>query len=385
MQLQSVRNIKSIGVKKTLDFQVDHKDHNFYAEGIVVSNSHSVAYSILTAISVYCKFNYPQQFFLEAFRMSQKKQNPFEQISLIQPELPYFGIKLLPPDLIKSNMDFQLEGDDIRYGLSAIKGVAAKALEKLQYFLDKDKTNKFQVFHAAKETGLNIGVVSALIQSGCLESLGKDRPRMVLEAQIWSKLSERERNHCLNVGATYNYDLIVALKDYLNWNDGKPFKESRLTTIRKHTQPYLEIHSKNSKYPEFAAYAYEKALLGYSYSTNLQKVFEKEHPNLISCDKVKNQVDKDENVSIVAVVLEVKKGKSKAGNEYMRLTLGDETGVLTGIMVGEKFVRFAANDKVPKEDEIVHIEGTKNDDGVWINRCEIQNYKIAFRARDLKE
>ncbi len=90
-------------------------------------------------------------------------------------------------------------------------------------------------------------------------------------------------------------------------------------------------------------------------------------------------------MSIVASVIEVKKGKSKAGNDYMRLTLGDESGTLTGIMVGEKFTRFAANDKVPKEDEIVHIQGTKNDDGMWINKCEVQNYRIYFRVNDLKK
>lgn len=346
--------------------------------------SHSVSYAVLTAISIYCKFNYPKEFFLEALRMSQKKQDPFEQITLIESELPYFGIQLLPPDLVKSKMDFQIEGLNIRYGLSAIKGVAEKAIIKLQSFIDKDKANKFEVFQAAKNSGLNIGIISALIQSGCLSSLCSDRARAVFEAQIWYKLLDRERNYCLSNGAMYGFDLINALKDYSNWNDGKAFKESRIETIRKNTAKYNEIYTKNSRYPLFAAYAYEKALLGYSHSTTLRKVFQNEHPDLVSVDTVRNYTDRDQQVDIVATVIEIKKSTSKAGNNYMKVVFADETGSMSGIMVGEKFNRFAAANELPKEDEIVYIQGSKNDDGIWINRIQSQNYKIAFRARDLK-
>lgn len=371
--------ISETSAKFVWDIALASADYSF-------NKSHSISYSILAAISVYCKFNHPQQFFLEALRMSQKKQNPFEQITLIEAELPYFGIKLLPPDLIKSKMDFELEGKDIRYGLSAIKGVAEKALEKLQYFLDKDRANKFQVFQAGKETGLNIAILSALIQSGCLSSLGEDRPRMVLEAQVWYKLSERERNYCLDPAnaANYNYNLVEMLKDYVSWNDGKAFKESRLATLRKQTAPYYEIYQKNSLYPDFAAYSYEKALLGYSYSVTLRKVFEKEHPDLVNVDTVKNQLDKEAPVSIVGTVIEIRKAQSKAGNNYMKISLADESGMLNGIMVGEKFNRFAASNDLPKEDEIIHIQGTKNDDGIWINRIQVQSYKIYFKVGELK-
>lgn len=385
MNLTKIKSCKSLGLSPTLDLEVNHPDHNFYADRIVVSNSHSVAYAVLTAISIYCKFNHPKEFFLEALRMSQKKQNPFEEITLIESELPYFGIKLLPPDLVKSDMDFKIEDGGIRYGLSAIKGVAEKAITKLQSFIDREKANKFEVFQAAKSTALNIGILSALIQSGCLSSLGSDRPKMVFEAQIWYKLSDRERNYCLSEGAKYGFDLIRALKDYENWNDGKPFKATRLDTIRKQTAKYNEIYAKNSRYPLFASYAYEKALLGYSHSTSLRKVFENEHPDLVSVDSVKHHVDKDQRVDIVATVIEVRKSTSKAGNNYMKLIFADETGSMSGIMVGEKFNRFAASNDLPKEDEIVYIQGTKNDDGVWLNRLQVQNYKIAFRAKDLKQ
>lgn len=369
--------------KESLDFEVDHPDHNFYCNGIVVSNSHAVGYGLTTLLSVYCKFNHPKEFFVEALEMSQKKADPFSEIALIQQELPYFGIKLLPPDLIKSDMDFKIEGNDIRFGLSAIKGVADKALPKLQSFLDKEKTNKFQFFFASKEAGLNIAVLSALIQAGCLHSLGENRAKLTLEAQIWGKLNEREWNYCLANGEKYGYDLVIALKDYMNWSDGKPFKESRLNTIRKHTSPYIEIFNKNKEYPRFSNFSYERALLGFSFSYNIRQVFESEHPDLQSADFIKNQLDNSQPVKYVAIVGETKKWKSKKGTDCFKMELSDETGTLTTMMTGDKLARYAGS--FPKEDEIVYIEGKKGDNIIFIDRMEVQNYKIAFNMRDLKK
>lgn len=383
MQWQSIKSIKSLGTKKTLDFEVDNKDHNFYAEGVVVSNSHSIAYSVTALLSVYCKFNYPKEFFLEALAMSQKKQDPFEQISLIEAELPYFNIKLLPPDLIKSDMDFKIEGDNIRFGLSAIKGVSEKSLIKLQSFIDKDKTNKFQIFHAAKEAGLTVGILSALIQAGCLTSISEDRAKTVFEAQVWSKLLEKEKTYLLSNGGRYHYDLVSALKGYMDW-DIKP-KESRLETLREKTKPYLDIYTKNRKYPLFANYMYEKSVLGYSPTQTLINVFKDEHPDLKTSDEVKNSLDKGEIARIVGHVVEIKKFKSKNGNQCMKIILGDNTGTITCIMAGDKLEKFLLSNDLPKEEQIVYIEGSKNDDGVWINKCVEQTYKIYLKTSDLKK
>lgn len=377
--------IDELGYRKTIDLEIDSADHNFYCNGIVVSNSHAVGYGLTTLLSVYCKFNHPKEFFLEALEMTQKKADPFSEIEQIQQELPYFGIQLLPPDLVKSDINFKIEGDNIRFGLSAIKGVAEKAIPKLQTFLDKEKVNKFQLFFAAKEAGLNIAILSALIQAGCLHSLGDDRARMTLEAQIWSKLNEREREYCLAHGEKYGYDLITALKDYLNWIDKKPFKESRLDTIRKQTQPYLEIYNKNKRHPQFAAWAYERALLGFCSSYNLRQVFKNELENLQSADSIKNHLDKDSDVYYIGVVGETKKWKSKAGNQCFRMEISDETGVVTAMMTGDKLERHLLASETPKEDEIVYIEGRKADNLVFINRMAVQNYKIAFNMRDLKK
>ena len=75
------------------------------------NKSHSIAYSTLSAWTTYLKFKYPQEFFLSLLKMTRFEPAPQEEISRISKELGYFKIKLLPPNLAKSDMDFKKEGE----------------------------------------------------------------------------------------------------------------------------------------------------------------------------------------------------------------------------------------------------------------------------------
>ena len=87
--------------------------------------------------------------------MAKHEPKPHLEVSKISKELHYFGIKLLPPDLIKSSMEFKAEGREIRYGLSLLKGIAEKTIEPLTKFRTQH-TNKFEMFESASQAGLSI-------------------------------------------------------------------------------------------------------------------------------------------------------------------------------------------------------------------------------------
>ena len=127
--------------------------------------------------------------------MTKHEPDPMDQISRIQKELDLFEIPLLPPHILKSKQDFSIEGDAIRFGLSSIRGVSESTMEKIDNFRNDDgykDLNKFEVFLTAKEAGINIGVLSALIQAGALEGFGITRTLLVYEAQLWNPLTDRD-------------------------------------------------------------------------------------------------------------------------------------------------------------------------------------------------
>lgn len=360
------------------------------------NKSHSISYSILAAYTIFLKFNYPQEFFIECLEMAQNKSDSQKLIAQIQQELRLFDIELLPPDLIKSKERFTREGKNIRFGYSAIKGVSDKSIDKVKDFLSKDKANKFEVFNAAKQAKLNIGTLGAFIQSGMLNSVSFDREKTVLEAQLWNQLTDKERAYCLSVGEENEFNLIDMFKGILDWKDpvtGKNVaRKTRFDTVAKKMKPYKEIYNQNCSMRSFASYYYEKKLLGYSYTTTLQKVFSPHREGIINAETLLNKSDKS-FVRGVYEVHDVYKGASRAnGTTYIRLTLSDNTGTFTAMLYGKAAIKYERSGrKKIQVDDILYIEGDTSRDSydepvgiVFLRNAVIQNQLIYMKLGDLK-
>ncbi len=382
----SIVKVEFIGQKDTLDFEVDHKDHVFYANDIVVSNSHGASYAMTTVASVYLKFFYPLDFFTEAFKLCKEKQDPTGEIAVLVRELPAFGIELLPPDLIKSEFEFKKEGNNIRYGLGSIKSIAEKSITKIKQFIDKDKADLFSLFEAAKQAKLNSTLFVALVESGCFDDFRRERQRVSLDWRIYKELTVKESQYCLKNGKKYGFDLKLALGDFLNWADlsGKIIgKQSRLDTINRKIEPFNIIYEENSKNRNVSEYMHEKALLGFSQYT-LRGLFE-QFPYLHSAEHVKTSLYEKDRVRIVAEILEVKIGTSKkSSRKYLKLEIGDEVGTITAGMFGDAWEKYSASNSIPEEGQIVYITGSKGPDIIWIESMQIQVLNIFMRVRDLK-
>ena len=361
------------------------------------NKSHSIAYSTLAAWTTYLKFNHPQQFFLSLLKMTQFEPTPQAEVAKISQELPFFGIKLLPPSLLKSKMDFSIEGDNIRYGLSSIKGISEKSLDSLRRFRDEQSATKFELFLAAKQAGLNIGVLSALIQAGALsDDPDEDRSKLVLEAQLFNILTDREKRNFIAISEKENKDLFTIFKNVTDsefkmiGDDNKPLiKESRYQTLKKKYDPYKKIYYKNSKSQKFANWYFEKQLLGFSYSSELCKVFHNEdHPPQNSI--YFNSLEPRSTAKYIFSVAFSKKDKSRNGNTYIKLELEDEFGTVDAILCDtareRKCTNYLKKNTVPKEGSIITINGEKTRDGdaIFVNNMKIIDEMIYMNLKDIK-
>jgi DNA polymerase III alpha subunit len=387
MQTLKIKSITPIGIKPTLDLEVDHPDHNFYAEGIVTSNSHSISYSALAACTVYLKFKYPKEFFLSLLKMTRHEPDPISEISKIHKEMNSFGIKLLPPHLIKSKLDFSIEDGNIRFGLLSVKGISEKSIEKINNFKNIFG-NKFEIFKAAEEAELNIGILSALIQAGALEGFKQSRSKVVLEAQLWNLLTDREKRYIFNFGQEKNYDLVAILKHLVQFKDEKGksiIKESRYETIKKKYQPYLDIYNKNSKSENFANWYYEKMLLGYTYGKTLRDIFLEKRPDLISIKEI-DALPLNSEVIFVCRVDECWTGTSKEKKtKYYKAMVSDETGIAKVMIFSKKMEECdSINNGLPKEKNIVIVKGRKFDGAIFADVIGVQDIKVYTKLSELK-
>ena len=357
------------------------------------NKSHSISYASLAAITTFLKFKYPKEFFLALLKMTRFEPDPIAEIAKVSRELPRFGIKLLSPNLLKSEMDFSIEGDNIRFGLTSIKGISDKSVQKLESFKNK-YSNKFEVFQGAGEAGIGVGILSALIQAGSLEDEFKhSRSYIVAEAQLWNLLTSREKVKAFDLAEEKKCDLMEVVK-YLNKelkdDKGKPFiKDSRMETIRRHFKPYKQIYDKNRSNEDFANWYYENALLGYTHGKFLRKV-SSEYSHLESIEAALNK-DERSRVNFIGTVEDTYSAKSRKGTPYLRLTIKDETGLCTVMVFTQKNRDNIANCKrdnggiLPVKKGIVIVKGTKMDgDTVFADLVRVQDQKIFMKLSEIK-
>ena len=357
------------------------------------NKSHSISYAYLAAITVYLKFQYPKEFFLSLLKYAKYEPNSHEEIAKISQELSHFDIKLLPPDLNKSDIDFKIEGKNIRYGLNSIKGVSTKVLESLLEFREESFDNKYEVFLSAKQAALNIGTLSALIQAGLLDSfVSSNRPRLVLEAQTFNILTDREKRNLIELGPNYDYDIINSIHDVrkqemVGDDNRKIFAPKRFETFKKKFSPYKKIYEMNKEHTKYANWYFEEKLLGYSYSHNIREVFSYED-DFDSSDAVKDLPERA-NVKFVGVLTDIIRRTSRNGNKYARMNFQDEAGSIDGLFLdSQRAPRLTdyldSGKKLPKKGDVVIIHGSKGDDVVFMENVFPLKDKIYMKLSEIK-
>jgi DNA polymerase-3 subunit alpha len=357
---------------------------------------HSVPYGAMAALTIYLKFNHPKEFFTALLRMAKNEQDSLNEISIITMEMEAFGLKLLPPDLMKSDFDFSIQEKGIRYGLSAIKGISSKVITKLVKFRNQEHDNKIELFMAAKQAGISIGVLSALIQAGAVSQYSPKRSRLVLEAQTWNILTDKEKVKAKEIFDSNIskdiLDIVLKMSGELKDDKNKPLiKKSRFETIKKKYDPYKQIYQLNTRNEELASYVYEKELLGFPYSESLAAIFQRKDKK-IKTIKECNEGKEGGEFYFVGEVSESIKRVSKNQNPYLKVTLSDETGQAHAMMFDSQWRKKIEecmdlnNGELPKEKDIVVVKGKKKEDNTYF--CDIiaiQSAKIFMKLRELKD
>jgi DNA polymerase III alpha subunit len=396
MEFVEIDSITPLNMGKTIDLEVENDNHNFICNDICVSNSHSYSYSALSAISVYLKFNYPQEFYLSLLKMTRHEPDPIGEISKIHKEMQFFNIELLAPSLTVSELDFSIEGKNIRFGLSSIKGISEKTIEKLNNF-KRRFANKFEVFESAKQAGLTIGVVSALIQAGTLEQFGVNRVFLVYEAQLWNVLTDKEKKLAMQYAEKYEYKLptlvLAMVKEIKDEKSRFLIKESRFGTIKKKMERYKEIYEKNKECQDFANWWYEKTLMGYSTKVKLINIFQQFSGSLSSINEIQGELN-ETHCDFVGIVddnpkLGVSKNKTKAnpnGSQYAVYSISDESGALKTMIFNNRLEQCKVqNGNLPKAGDIVIVKGQKKGEAIFAESISVQQNRIYTKLSELKE
>ncbi len=137
------------------------------------NKSHATAYAVVAYQTAYLKQFYPRQFLAGVLN---DRLDKIEEISKYVVYMKEKNIPVLPPDVNLSRAEFRVEGEGIRFGLSALRGAGEEAVSKV--IADRNENGPFQSFQdflMRCTKYVNKRVVECFILSGACDCFGKRR------------------------------------------------------------------------------------------------------------------------------------------------------------------------------------------------------------------
>jgi DNA polymerase-3 subunit alpha len=165
--------------------------------GYGFNKSHSAAYGIISYQTAYLKAHYPVEFM--AALLTSEKNNRDKIIKYIS-DCREMGIAVLPPDINESLNDFRAIGNQIRFGLEAVKNVGAGAIEGIIAVREAEgKFNSLQDFCSRVDLRkLNKRVSESLIKCGAFDAFGASRRNLMGN---YEKIVERAQSRSKGGGS----------------------------------------------------------------------------------------------------------------------------------------------------------------------------------------
>jgi len=292
------RGYSEAAIKALWDTLVPFADYAF-------NKAHTAAYGVLSFWTAYLKAHYPTEF-MAALLTSVGTDK--DKMALYLAECRRMGITVLPPDVNDSKANFSAVGDDIRFGLSAVRNVGTNVVNEIwRAREDKGRYESFPDFlDKVPASVCNKRTIDSLVKAGAFDSLGHTRRALntiheqAVDAVVGVKRQE----------ATGQFDLFGGDADL---GGGVSVKVPELDEWDKKTLLNLEREM-------LGLYVSDHPLSG------LDHVLRSEATHQILNATPAHGVGDNEQIVLAGLITRVDRRIAKSGNAYALVVLEDMTG-----------------------------------------------------------
>ncbi len=144
--------------------------------------AHSAMYSVVSFWTAYLKVHYPLQFMSARLTADMSKA---DKLAVALKEVREMGIEILPPDINKSNSEFESAGkNQIRYGLNGVKNVGHNVVEDI--VSERESNGEFTSLDdlCLRIPSINSKTLEALIKVGALSDFGERAQLLAIYQQV---------------------------------------------------------------------------------------------------------------------------------------------------------------------------------------------------------
>ena len=331
-------------IKTLWDILVPFSDYAF-------NKAHSAAYGLVSYWTAFLKASYPTEY-MAALLTSTRDDKDKSAIYLN--ECRRLGITVLPPDVNASAGTFTPVGEDIRFGMAAVRNVGQNVVDGIVEARETQGafTSFTDFLDKVPAVVCNKRTIESLIKAGAFDSLGHTRRSLLLvHEQAVDAVIDVKRKEAVG-----QFDLFAAL----SVDDGPSFSV---------TVPELPEWDKKQKL------TFERQMLGLYVSDHpLAGV---EHVLTAASDTSIAALLADESradrstVTIAGLVTSVAvKVSKKSGNPWAAVTVEDLEGSIEVLFFGETYLAYST---MLAEDAVVVLKGrvSRRDEAMSLQALEM--------------
>ncbi len=284
--------------------------------GYGFNKSHSVAYAMLAYKTAFLKVHYPVAFMAA---MLNSELSSSDSISKYVRECNALGIEVWQPDVNESDWWFTVVGENIRFGLGAVKGVGEGAVEAI--LESRRRVGRFTgLGHFACEVDLkavNRKVFESFVKAGCFDSLEIHRAALLQAIDKILDFAQRRRRE---------------------QQSGQGNMFAGVASLEPRPDPSVEEWSERDRL------SFEKEALGFYVTGNPLEEFREELDRLSShnTESLKEQVGNQ--VTVGGLVARLRKTKIKSGRNagrfMARFVLEDLYGAVPVMLFANQLQQF---------------------------------------------
>lgn len=295
------------------------------------NKAHAASYGLVAYKTAYLKAHFPSEFM--AAWMTSEEGRDIEKITFALAEAQSMGLKVLPPDVNQSFVDFGVIADtgDISYALASIKNVGRGATER--------------IVEERKIHGLYQSFEDFLCRLG----------NQVLNKKIIESLSKAGALDCLEERNKVLANIDVILRFLSGGTNNTSPNQMGLFADKKDTKQILKL-TDVAPAEKKQKLSWEKELLG---------MYVSEHP-LLGMDKALkefgrpiNQITLEEgkSVKVAGIITAISKILTRSKEQMYFVTLED-TSAKTEVLVFPKVLQKYLD--IIKTDNLISVEGRTN-------------------------
>ncbi|MFR3313656.1 MAG: DNA polymerase III subunit alpha [Alphaproteobacteria bacterium] len=327
------------------------------------NKSHAAAYSLVSYQTAYLKAHYPVEFMCAVMSLDMTN---VDKLLLYKEECKKMGFKVLPPDINKSDADFDVEDGNIRYALAAIKSVGAANMEAIaaERHAHGPYKDVSDFIHRIDAKQINRRQLEQLIKAGAFDCLDKNRGKLFANietiVQHISAATELKTSSQSSLFGDQELQAKVKLAEKPDWPELEKLKlEAEAIGF------YLSAHPLDS------------------YSRGMERLSVKK------CNEVFQGIRTGDTIraKLAGCVNSFQKRISKNGNKYAFLEISDGSSNFEGLLFSEGLTRFEETIKSGLPLLVSVTIDKQNEEGnprVMINSVETLDKAIADVANGLE-